>query len=248
MPPCFRATWLAGSKRGGRFHRISKVMKRVFGLLLLILAIAGMVNVVRKFANASPTPSSSGSAAYDRGARVGRYSAPGVLVMLGLLGLRWLLQSDDGRPVAAPPRRIPPARVNPSDGVMPAKPWYKTIPAIVGFSVAGSIVGVVLLIAVLATASHWAMQRRSASHRPATPMISPPSRPAPPTPAASERWQPTQTGPYTSGANITAQWAGKWIPGTVVSINPGGFSVMVKLEDSRFPHPIVLSTNQLRLR
>jgi len=51
-----------------------------------------------------------------------------------------------------------------------------------------------------------------------------------------------------AGALVQAQWAGKWIPGTITKVNPGGFSVMVQLQDSRFRFPLVLSTNQVRLQ
>lgn len=50
---------------------------------------------------------------------------------------------------------------------------------------------------------------------------------------------------YTVGQRIYAQWAGKWIPGTVVA-NFSPFSCRVQLEDPRWRNPIVLSTNLLR--
>jgi hypothetical protein len=58
----------------------------------------------------------------------------------------------------------------------------------------------------------------------------------------------TQTGDFMTGSAVSAHWGGKWVPGSIQSINPGGFSVMVQLDDPHFPLPIVLSTNQLRLR
>lgn len=51
-----------------------------------------------------------------------------------------------------------------------------------------------------------------------------------------------------AGAAVQANWAGKWIPGTITEVNHGGFTVMVQLQDPRWKHPIVLSTNQIRLQ
>jgi hypothetical protein len=48
--------------------------------------------------------------------------------------------------------------------------------------------------------------------------------------------------------SVQANWAGGWIPGKITRIVAGGHAAMVKLEDARFPAPIVLSTNQLRVK
>jgi hypothetical protein len=60
--------------------------------------------------------------------------------------------------------------------------------------------------------------------------------------------QPAQTGPFSVGSAVEADWAGGWVPGKITAVNYGGFSVMVQLEDGRFPQPIVLGTNQIRLK
>jgi hypothetical protein len=438
-------------------------MKRILGLVLLLLAIAGMVNVVRKFAEGGATQH-SGSAAYDQGQKAGKYSAPVVLVALGLFGL-WLLRSDDMRPAPPSVRRSPgetllppghpslrggqgtvasnPAQLRLSigqwlaanlwviavaagmaligviflfvklpvgivlllaagiflfrevreaqqkfysgdvcpgvvlfaqqnlvavytsltaadnvprpaikilkqplhratteaayDGMRvaaaalyqgdarqpawqdfspevincvvkdpeeiarvlgsiseqewqnldtclaqvpvanpglyrmwnpaskarsttgcvpegatdfaPGRPWFKSTPGIVGISIVGAIVGLMFLVSFMGSASRWIAHREVTNQGISAPTAPPmPGIQRPPMATAARPFQPTQAGPYTAGAGVSAQWAGRWISGKVVSINPGGFSVMVQLEDSRFPRPILLSTNQIRLR
>jgi hypothetical protein len=74
-------------------------------------------------------------------------------------------------------------------------------------------------------------------------------RPIPPNPVqvnGSATGQPNPAVTYAVGDKVEANWAGGWIPGKITQVNPGGFSVMVKLEDSRFPYPIALSVHQLR--
>jgi hypothetical protein len=123
----------------------------------------------------------------------------------------------------------------------PPKPWFKTAPGIIGLSVFGVVVGVVLLFGVAGAFVRLA-SRRHAPRQGTGPITvrTPPNIPRAPA--------PTQTGPYTVGASVQAQWAGRWIPGQITAINPGGFSVMVQLQDSRFRYPIVLPTNQIRLK
>ncbi len=50
------------------------------------------------------------------------------------------------------------------------------------------------------------------------------------------------------GARVSAYWGGKWVPGTITKVNPGGLNFMVQLDDARLAYPIVLSTNQFRLQ
>jgi hypothetical protein len=76
-------------------------MKKIFGLLLIGLAIFCGVNWVRNVTRQQETKS-SGSAAYDKGQKMGRYSAPGAIGVIFLWGLRLLLSGDE-RP--APVRR-----------------------------------------------------------------------------------------------------------------------------------------------
>jgi hypothetical protein len=123
----------------------------------------------------------------------------------------------------------------------PPQPWFKTAPGIFGLSVFGVVVGVVLLFSVAGAFLRLA-NRRHVPHQGTGPIAvrTPPNIPRAPA--------LTQTGPYTIGASVQAQWADRWIPGQITSINSGGFSVMVKLQDPRFSFPIVLPTNQIRLR
>lgn len=123
----------------------------------------------------------------------------------------------------------------------PPQPWFKTAPGIFGLSVFGVVVGVVLLFSVGGAFLRLA-NRRDVPHQGTGPIAvrTPPNIPRAPA--------LTQTGPYTIGASVQAQWADRWIPGQITSINSGGFSVMVKLQDPRFSFPIVLPTNQIRLR
>lgn len=432
-------------------------MKRIIGLVLLVLAIAGLVNVVPKFL-AGDTPKTTGNAAYDRGRKVGQYAAPVVLVLLGLFGLRLLLQSDEDAP-APPPVRRNPLRSSPPPGdaslrggqdtfasnpgmirlntvswlaanpwlvfvaaglvlvglavlfiklpvgivlllsagvllfngvreakqkfwmgdvcpgvvlsaqqnlvavytdlvaagnlpcpaikilrqplqriagepaydgmrvaaaalyhghvrktawenfspevihcvvrdpeeiarvmnsipeadwqaldsglaqvsvaepglyrvagagpVAPAvaaarsagvraaaKPWFQTVPGIVGLAALGLVVGLVVFMTVAPSIFRWVNHRRATQQRNAN--FPPPPTPRPPT--ASRPAAPTQAGPYSVGSDVEADWAGKRSAGKITAINPGGFSVMVQLVDARFPRPILLSTNQIRLR
>lgn len=148
----------------------------------------------------------------------------------------------------------------------PAKPWFKTIPAIIAFSVVGAIFGLVLLAYVIGTIGLHRM--RQAPANPTPPRYSAPAAsgtlpsgvtvttpthagnpsnapmPTPPLPPET----PPQVGAFAVGSAVQANWAGGWIPGTITKINYGGHSMMVKLNDARFPYPIVLNTNQLRLK
>lgn len=130
----------------------------------------------------------------------------------------------------------------------PGKPWFKTTPAIIGFSVTGAVVG--LLIAVLSIWNIWLHRHRTAfpaSHNttmPAAPGQFSPARGA----SSPSPFDLKQTGPFAADTRVEANWGGSWIPGKITRVNPGGFSVMVQLEDRRFPHPIGLPTNQIRLK
>ena len=124
----------------------------------------------------------------------------------------------------------------------PAKPWFKTTPAIIGLSVLGAIAALIVGLPVLGLVSRSMNHRNAISHRinPAPPpaMMNPPMMPS----------QPTQTGPFAVDGKVEANWAGGWIPGKITSIHPGGFTVMVQLDDSRFPMPIMFPTNRIRLK
>jgi len=146
----------------------------------------------------------------------------------------------------------------------PAKPWFKTIPAIIAFSVVGAIFGLVLLAYVIGTIGLHRM--RQAPANPTPPRYYAPTAPGTPPPGVTVTAPahavnptnapmhtpppetPTQVGAFAVGTAVQANWAGGWIPGTITKINYGGHSMMVKLNNARFPYPIVLSTNQLRLK
>src|SRR5437867_3325318 len=98
-------------------------MKRIAGLLLLILAIAGIVNVFRTVASGEAAPASA-SAAYDAGKKTGRYTAPFVFVALGLLGAHWLFQSEDERPA-------PLVRRSPIYGIIKQAAWQNFSPEVI---------------------------------------------------------------------------------------------------------------------
>jgi hypothetical protein len=201
-------------------------MKKIVGMILLVLALISAVNLVVKLSRAGDSPQPR-NAAYESGRKAGRFFAP---VLLGGLGL-WLVLTSGQR------RRTPPPIGSGGSNFVPAKPWYKTAPAIIGFSVVGGAVGLVILMVVLGAVSRFI--RRS----PRTTAPPPPGRSTMPGGAGI-----AQTGPFTLGGSVEANWGGKWTVGKITAINPGGFTVMVQLEDARFPHPIVLSTNQIRLR
>ena len=120
-------------------------------------------------------------------------------------------------------------------------PWFKTASAIAGFSVVVVLAVLLVLVSVVGSA-----MRRKNNQIVARPKINISREPSPT--VTRNRAPLSQTGDFLTGSAVSAHWGGKWIPGTIKSINPGGFSVMVKLEDPRFPHAIVLSTNQIRVR
>jgi len=125
--------------------------------------------------------------------------------------------------------------------IAPAKPWFKTVPAIIGLSILGAIVALIVGVQVLALVSRSMNHRGSISARmnssPPPMMLNAPMPPQ----------QPTQTGSYAVDGKVEANWAGGWVPGKITSINPGGFTVMVQLDDPRFPTPMLFPTNRIRL-
>jgi hypothetical protein len=133
------------------------------------------------------------------------------------------------------------------------QPWYKTTVAIITFSAVGLIAALMVVSFIFGTVASHRSRPSFPDSRPGytRPQAGPPrsfSPPSQPSPGGSFPAQPTQTGPYSVGSKVEANWAGGWIPGQVTRLNPGGFSVIVQLNDRRFPNPIVLSTNQLRLK
>src|SRR5262245_56517455 len=93
-------------------------MKRIFGLILLALAVWFGTNIAKKMSAPDSGPPRTGSAAYQAGQKAGGALAVVVTAGMGLLGL-WLLISGGGDYVPAPPppkrspaapAEIPPAR------------------------------------------------------------------------------------------------------------------------------------------
>jgi hypothetical protein len=131
------------------------------------------------------------------------------------------------------------------------RPWFRSAPAIVALTVFGSIIGLMLVVSVLGSFLRAMDARKAGRGRtipPAPPSMPQFEREVPPPPFAPGPPRPTRAGPYAVGASVSANWAGQWTPGKIVSINPGGFTAMVQFEDQRFPQPILLPTNQIRLR
>jgi len=168
----------------------------------------------------------------------------------------WLAHLPDAKPGLHQLWKMNFAAAAENEPAAPATPWFKTLPAIIAFSAAGVIFGLVLLAYVVGTIGLHRL--RHAPDYPPPPRFSAPSVPdtppsgvtvtapthAPPLPPET----PTQVGAFAVGGVVQANWAGGWIPGTITKINYGGHSVMVKLNDPRFSFPIVLNTNQLRIK
>ena len=153
-------------------------------------------------------------------------------------------------------------------GFAPSRPWFKSPAAIFAFVGVGLIAAMMLTSVIIVALARPKNRPTFPDHRPFTTLApaapaaafgqSQPLQGAPATPSSAQAPQTvsrttppatlTQTGPFAVDSQVEANWAGGWIPGIITRVNPGGFSVMVQLEDARFRHPIVLSTNQVRLK
>lgn len=178
-------------------------MKRISGIVLLVLAALVAVNVARKLSQPSGYPQTA-SSAYNSGHTAGMVTAP---ALLGIVGL-WLVLTSRKGEGGSP---FPVKRVLQGLGILVAL----LMVAVVGLYLFGA---------------QRAKMRRAETLRVWTP--------------ADGR---AIDGPCHSGDLVQANWGGKWTPGKITRVNPGGFTLMVQLEDSRYPEPIVLSTNQIRL-
>jgi hypothetical protein len=125
---------------------------------------------------------------------------------------------------------------------LPSFPWWKRTSAKVGLLLAGVCVLGFALLLVAPWLRSSATKNRSA-HPAGFPRATAPNLPP-------SRQFPSgvsdNLGAYKVGRKIEANWAGGWIPGTIVEPFGRGMSYRVQLEDRRFPHPLVLSTNLLR--
>lgn len=152
-----------------------------------------------------------------------------------------------------------PAYASTETGFAPSRPWYKSPAAIFAFVAAGLIAAMMLTSIIVVTIARPKNRPVFPDHQPAVaqpPVVPQPTFAQPPqNPTVATQPTPipptapaTPTGHYAAGSAVEANWAGGWIPGKITRVNPGGFSVMVQLADARFPHPIVLSINQIRLK
>jgi hypothetical protein len=223
-------------------------MKKVIGAILVLLAVAGMLNIGRQIVAKAPIQP-SGNAAYDTGRKAGQLTGAVILVAIGLVGTRLLLSPQNSRVGSAartyaPPGSVPPAFEPETRGnqqYLPGGPRPSRTPwliAIACFAVGAAVLG----LAVLGGGFLWVQHHKEVRE------YSPQIEPAVPDSARQRLRGPAEAGVYREGSSIDARWGGKWIPGKIKSINPGGFTVMVQLEDEHLSHPIVLSTNQIRLQ
>jgi amino acid transporter len=200
-------------------------VRRVIGIVLLVLALIGLVGVLRNFANGHQSRSAPlGSTAYERGRSAGQATAPIIVLVLAALGVWLVLGYSENRP----PR-------------IPGRAWYATPLAITCVAVGvGGILAVVAVVVIGASVRKRRQQTNTGTTYAVTgPNASQTRNQLSPVPSPS---------PFPAGTAVSAHWGGKWVPGIVTSVNGGGFSVMVQLDDPRFRQPIVLSTNQIRLR
>jgi hypothetical protein len=177
-------------------------MKRILGVVLLILAALVAVNVAEKLSQPAGFPQTR-SSAYNAGHTAGMLTVP---VVLGIAGL-WLVLTSLNR-----------------DG----SSFFPVNKALQGLRVMAALL-MVVVVALYLYGAHRARMRRAEMFHPPAPVSS-----------------PVTVGPYNVGDKVQASWGGKWTSGKITTINPGGFSLMVQLDDPRFPQPIVLSTNQIR--
>ena len=137
-------------------------------------------------------------------------------------------------------------------GFAPGRPWYKSPAAIFAFVAVGLVAVVTFASVIVAVArpknraTPFPHQPPAAMQPPMMPPATPPVQPAQNPAMATQPAPAAPAGQYAVGSAVEANWAGGWISGKVTRFNPGGHSVMVQLEDRRFPHPIVFSLSQLR--
>lgn len=125
---------------------------------------------------------------------------------------------------------------------LPAFPWWKRTSA----KLALLLVGVCVLGFTLVLVAPW-LKSSASKNRPTHPSGFPQTTaPNLPPPRHFPSGAADNLGAYKVGQKIEANWAGGWIPGTIIEPFGRGMSYRVQLEDRRFPHPLVLSTNLLR--
>lgn len=211
-------------------------MRQLFGILFLILALLGVFGSVR--ALTSDPPKATGNKSYDAGQRAGQklvYVSP---FLFG--GIAWILLSGFS---ISMPRSSTPARAGGAGGNS------KTVLIVIASVIGGMILMVVLVVIGLFILG-WMRSRPRTRPPQFTPQIQHPAT----VPQSGTRstnvvhmsGQPDRIGSYEVGTKVEANWGGRWTPGKVTRLNFGGHSLFVQLEDSRYPHPLVLSTNMIR--
>jgi len=124
-----------------------------------------------------------------------------------------------------------------------ATPWLKR--AWVRLSL--GLLGICSAIVIATLATGW-WNSRGPNRRSAQPGFPQPNLPSPPAPRTFPATGSNHASAYRVGQIIEANWAGGWIPGTIVESLGRDMSYRVQLEDRRFPHPLVLPSNLLRGR
>lgn len=201
-----------------------------------MLALLGVIASVRALASDPPKP--TGNKAFDAGQKAGQKIIYATPVVFG--GIAWILLS--GFSVSTPV-------TNRASRGVGGGSFSKTV--VVILSIIGGLVLLVVLAFVGLFILGWMRSRQriqppqfsTAIQRPANVNTSIP----PSTNVVHLGREPERIGPYEVGTKVLASWGGRWIPGKVTKLNIGGFSLFVQLEDARYPHPLVLSTNQISL-
>jgi hypothetical protein len=140
-------------------------------------------------------------------------------------------------------------------GFAPTRPWYKSPVAVIAGAALGIVailtIGSIIIVAMNRPKPHtspFPTHAPAAMQPPMMPQATPPVQPSQNPAMTAQPAAAAPAGQYAVGSAVEANWAGGWIPGKITRVNPGGFSVMVQLADTRFPHPIVLSINQIRMK
>jgi hypothetical protein len=201
-------------------------MRKILGIICLILALLAGVKLAARLATGGVKPKPGASASYNRGYQAGAFLAP---VIMGLLAL-WLLNPSDYAPVR--PRRSPG-----SGGDGQSSFARRALFAILWMAVGGMVV-LVLAVVVVKVGKRNRFRPPPVATMPDSrrgsmpPSMGPPSRPS----------APAET--FKVGQVVEGYWAGEWMKGTVTDVRP--YFVMVKFEDTRYPHPLGLQAHRVR--
>ena len=106
--------------------------------------------------------------------------------------------------------------------------------------------GILAGLFLLALVAIYLFYSSHRSHRPPAPFTPTVKASAPASGDHPPAFPAAPSAIYAVGQKVSANWGGQWTAGKITQVNPGGFTMMVQLDDARWPQPIVLSTNQLR--